>query len=137
MLQNVTQSDKTLPHRPFPLFLYDLAGTTEFLPPAAVLPEQFHGRTSKTSVVRGEVALMRAVLFDAVECFHKQASEPSQNAQRLAREAERRLFADDDQKRRARTALSLERDRNFLQRRSVMTTKVWESPFLNLHIRTR
>ena len=79
-------------HRPsLPLFLYDLTAAPQLLPPAAVLPEQFHGSpTAHTE--RGEVALMRAVLEDAVNCFQR-AHGPS--ADRLAKEAEKWLFGDD------------------------------------------
>ena len=96
MLQYITRSDKILHPRPLPLFPYDLAAILEFLPSAAVLPQQFHGRTSRTSAVRGEVELMRAVLLDAVECFCKYTGQPSNTARRRAYEAAQWLFADDD-----------------------------------------
>jgi hypothetical protein len=38
---------------------------------------------------------MRAVLFDAVECFRKHTSKSSCDDRRLAHEAEQWLFADD------------------------------------------
>jgi len=34
------------PRRQLPLFLYDLAGANEALPPVAVLPEQFYSSPS-------------------------------------------------------------------------------------------
>jgi hypothetical protein len=43
----------------------------------------------------GEVALMRAVLEDAIDCFQKQVRKSGRRAQRLAREAEDWLFKDD------------------------------------------
>ena len=95
MLQYITISDKILHPRPLPLLPYDLAAIVEFLPPAAVLPEQFHDRTSRTGTVRGEVELMRAVLFDAVECFRKYTGQPCRDARRRAYEAAQWLFADD------------------------------------------
>lgn len=65
------------------------------LPPAAVLPEQFYGVPVNVHAARGEVALMRAVLEDAIECFQKQDLKNGRRAQRLAREAEEWLFKDD------------------------------------------
>jgi hypothetical protein len=80
-------------HRPsLPLFLYDLTAASQLLPPAAVLPEQFYGSPTKAHTERGEVALMRAVLEDAVNCFQR-AHGP--NADRLAKEAEKWLFGED------------------------------------------
>jgi hypothetical protein len=85
-------------HRPaLSLFLYDLGAATRTLPPAAVLPEQFHGSPASAHALRGEVALMRAVLEDAIECFQKQSRKSGRRAQRLAREAEEWLFKDDQQ----------------------------------------
>jgi hypothetical protein len=83
-------------HRPaLSPFLYDLGAATHLLPPAAVLPEQFHGVPVTALASRGEVSLMRAVLEDAIECFQKQAFKSGRRAQRLAREAEEWLFKDD------------------------------------------
>lgn len=80
-------------HRPsLPLFLYDLTAATQLLPPAAVLPEQFYGPLARANGERGEVALMRAVLEDAVSCFQR-ASGP--NTDRMTKDAERWLFSDD------------------------------------------
>lgn len=85
-------------HRPaLSLFLYDLGAATRTLPPAAVLPEQFHGSPVGAHAARGEVALMRAVLEDAIECFQKQSRKNGRRAHRLAREAEEWLFKDDQQ----------------------------------------
>src|SRR5688572_29395137 len=83
-------------HRPaLSPFLYDLGAATRELPPAAVLPEQFHGSPLNMNAARGEVALMRAVLEDAIECFQKQSGKSGRRAQRLAREAEEWLLNDD------------------------------------------
>ncbi|MBM4254668.1 MAG: hypothetical protein FJ147_02090 [Deltaproteobacteria bacterium] len=80
-------------HRPaLPLFLYDLTAATQLLPPAAVLPEQFYGSVNRTDSSRGEVALMRAVLEDAISCFQR---TPSSNTDRTTQDAERWLFSDD------------------------------------------
>jgi hypothetical protein len=75
-----------------PLFLYDLKAATQLLPPAAVLPEQFHHSGSGLSSGRGEVALMRAVLEDAISCFQR---TPGPGTERLVKDAERWLFSDD------------------------------------------
>ncbi|MGE0683865.1 MAG: hypothetical protein AB7P69_23555 [Candidatus Binatia bacterium] len=85
-------------HRPaLSPFLYDLGAATRTLPPAAVLPEQFYGSPVGAHASRGEVALMRAVLEDAIECFQKQSRKSGRRAQRLAREAKEWLFTDDQQ----------------------------------------
>ncbi len=67
------------------------------LAPAAVLPEQFHDSPRQPSQVRGEVALMRSVLKDAVECFQKQFGTPRFRDYRIAREAEQWFLTDDYQ----------------------------------------
>lgn len=83
-------------HRPaLSPFLYDLGAATHILPPAAVLPEQFYSAPVNVYSSRGEIALMRAVLEDAIECFQKQSLKSGRRAQRLAREAEEWLFKDD------------------------------------------
>src|SRR5262249_26237241 len=79
---------------PLSLFLYDLSAAMQLLAPAAVLPVQFYGRPA-SDVARGEVALMRAVLLDALKCVHSQAGTPSPDEQRLAPEAQQWLFTDD------------------------------------------
>lgn len=85
-------------HRPaLSPFLYDLGAATRTLPPAAILPEQFHGSPIGVHAARGEVALMRAVLEDALECLQKQSRKTGRRAQRLAREAEEWLLKDDQQ----------------------------------------
>ena len=85
------RSQKT--YRPaLPLLLYDLSAATRLLPPETVLPEQFHGSSGQIDSSRGELALMRAVLEDAVHCFQRtQGAE----AARLAQEAERWFFTDE------------------------------------------
>ena len=85
-------------HRP-PLspFLYDLGAASQALPLAAVLPSQFYSSPVNANASRGEVALMRAVLEDAIECFQKQAFKSGRRVQRLAQEAEEWFFTDDQQ----------------------------------------
>jgi hypothetical protein len=63
---------------------------------AAVLPVQFFSPADRSYTDRGEVALMRAVLEDALQCVAKQFSHSGRRPQRLAREAEAWFFADDD-----------------------------------------
>jgi hypothetical protein len=70
---------------------------SELFSPAAVLPEQFSDSSDNVyKKVWGEVALMRAVLEDALNCFHKQFVSDRAHDQRLAREAHEWLFAEDD-----------------------------------------
>lgn len=76
-------------------FLYDLGAASQALPPATILPEQFYSSPAGTDTGRGEVALMRAVLEDAIGCFQKQSVKSGRRAQRLAKEAEEWLFTDD------------------------------------------
>jgi hypothetical protein len=67
----------------------------EFLGASAViLPEQFHTAPART-LEGGEVALMRAVLEEALECFQKQCLKSGRRAQRLANEAEDWIFSDE------------------------------------------
>jgi hypothetical protein len=63
--------------------------------PATVRPEQFYGSLLSTHKKRGEVALMCAVLDDALTCFQQQLVRRGQRPQRLAREAEKWFFSDD------------------------------------------
>jgi hypothetical protein len=78
-------------------FLYDLGAATRALPLAAVLPEQFHSSSSNVDTSRGEIALMRAVLENAIDCFQKQGRRSNRRTQRLAQEAEEWFFKDDQQ----------------------------------------
>jgi len=71
------------------------AASTQLLA-AAVLPVQFFSTSDRSYTERGEVALMRAVLEDALHCVAKQFSHPGRRPQRLAREAEAWFFADDE-----------------------------------------
>lgn len=78
-----------------PLLLYDLSAAHQTLPPAAVLPEQF-SHPVKPDRAHGEVALMYAVLEDALNCFQKLfIANAGKRSQRLAREAESWFFSDD------------------------------------------
>lgn len=65
------------------------------LAPAPVLPEQFAVRSLNGShPASGVRALMWAILEDAIASVQKQALTPSRRHQRLAREAEQWIFAD-------------------------------------------
>ena len=75
-----------------PLFLYDLSTATQILPLAAVLPEQFYSPAEHPDSSQGELALMRAVLEDAVHCFQKSQGT---DAAHLAKDAERWFLAND------------------------------------------
>ncbi|HXG19439.1 MAG TPA: hypothetical protein VNN62_10255 [Methylomirabilota bacterium] len=92
-----TRHMKSPPRPALSPFLYDLSAAMNDLPPAAVLPEQFYGSPVNTARARGEVALMRAVLEDAIDCLRKQSRKSGRRAQRLAQEAEEWLF-DNDQR---------------------------------------
>jgi hypothetical protein len=62
---------------------------------APIFPEQFHHSPDVTYKRRGEVALMYAVLDDAITCFQNGSFATARRAQRLAREAEAWFFAED------------------------------------------
>lgn len=77
--------------------LDDSDGINDQLFLAFVLPEQFHSTPVDAYAGTPEAALMRAVLEDAFNCFHKQFTSSGRNAQKLAQEAEEWFFAEDDQ----------------------------------------
>jgi hypothetical protein len=62
----------------------------------AVLPEQFYGPPRGTVETQSEVALMRAVLDDAIHCYQQQFATKTRHARRLAREAEAWFFDNDE-----------------------------------------
>src|SRR5215510_14623136 len=65
------------------------------LSPAPVLPEQFYVcATGSSHPASGVRALLWAMLEDAIVCIQQQALTPSRRHQRLAREAEQWIFAD-------------------------------------------
>jgi len=57
---------------------------------------QFFSPSARSYTERGEAALMRAVLEDALHCVAKQFSHRGRRSQRLAREAEAWFFAEDE-----------------------------------------
>ncbi|MGE0822414.1 MAG: hypothetical protein AB7G75_02650 [Candidatus Binatia bacterium] len=73
----------------------DRDGDEQISPVVLVLPEQFHGHADAGYKLSGEVALMFAVLDDAISCYRKGTVAKSRRAQRLAREAGVWLFSDD------------------------------------------
>ena len=73
----------------------DSEAASGMLAVSMVLPEQFYSRPTATDKVNGEVALMRAVLEDAINCFQKQPLKSGRRAQRPVKEAEEWLFTDD------------------------------------------
>ena len=73
---------------------YDMIMANLKLTPLAVLPSQFF--SPPRNHYKGEMALMYAVLEDAVKCFAKQFVEKKLRTKRLAEEAEEWFFADDE-----------------------------------------
>src|SRR5215470_2756301 len=61
----------------------------------SVPPEQFYGPRPGLASRCPEAELMRAVLEDAVLCFHKGLVHEERSVQRIGREAEEWLFSDD------------------------------------------
>jgi len=66
-----------------------------FFDSGAVAPELFFNSPASVCTLRGEAALMYAVLEDAVRCFREQFISRGQQARRLGREAEEWLFSED------------------------------------------
>jgi hypothetical protein len=89
------QSDKSSQHPASPAFFSDRGVANQLLSSIAILPEQFYTAPAGLDAARGEIALMRAVLEDAVGCFQKQLVNSGRRVQRLAREAEEWFFTDD------------------------------------------
>jgi hypothetical protein len=61
-----------------------------------ILPEQLDRFLNSPYQETGEIALMRAVLEDALKCFQRSAVSNKRRAQRLAKEAEDWFFARGD-----------------------------------------
>lgn len=66
------------------------------LAPDTVLPEQFYGPLRGAAHVSGELALMRAVLDDAIDCYLKRFVGCGQRIDRVAKEAETWLFSNEE-----------------------------------------
>jgi hypothetical protein len=73
------------------------ARTPFFFDSGAVAPELFFDPPASMCSLRGEAALMYAVLEDAVRCFREQFISEGPHAKRLGREAEEWLFSEDQQ----------------------------------------
>ena len=71
------------------------AAERETVIPAAILPKQFNGTPRRNYQVRGEIALIRTVLEDAIDCFQKQFDAPRFRDYRIAKEAEQWFFSND------------------------------------------
>jgi len=67
----------------------------ELLCYVSVLPEQVYDPLVRLANRQPEAELMRAVLEDALLCFHKGLVHQGRRVQRLAREAQEWLFSDD------------------------------------------
>ena len=89
-------NEKRSRSRVLPFFFHDLTSAIQILPPAAVLPEQLHSARAHPSLAEGTVALMRAVLVDAIDCFQNQERKNTVRARTLGQEAERWIFSDED-----------------------------------------
>jgi hypothetical protein len=74
----------------------DLVAVHDSFSPAAVRPAQFFNPSHSVDPSRGEVALLQAILEDAIRCFQKQFISRRPRTLRLAKEAEEWLFTDDD-----------------------------------------
>ena len=90
-----SQRDKSLRRSARPFLTSDLGVANQILSSSVVLPVQFYGSSAGLDTSRGEIALMRAVLEDALGCFQKQAVSSGRRVQRLAREAEAWFFTND------------------------------------------
>jgi len=71
-------------------------GTNELFSNLDILPVQFHCSPHSLYHEMGEIALMCAVLQDAINCFQRSAVSDTRRARRLAREAEEWVFANED-----------------------------------------
>jgi hypothetical protein len=94
--KHAIRNNKSVRSRTLPLSFCELTSTNHLLSPATVLPEQFYDHSVGMKCARGEVALMRAVLEDAVNCFQQQFVKHGPQVLHLAKEAEKWLFTDDD-----------------------------------------
>jgi len=87
-----SQSQPTAPPQPR---TDDRDTAQELLCYVSVLPEQVYDPLVRLANRQPEAELMRAVLEDALLCFHKGLVRQGRRVQRLAREAKEWLFCDD------------------------------------------
>lgn len=74
----------------------EVDGTSELFSSPEIPPAQFYCSPASPYHETGEVALMGAVLQDAINCFQRSAVSDKRRAQRLAREAEEWFFTGED-----------------------------------------
>jgi hypothetical protein len=89
------QRENSLQRPARPLSTSDLGAVSQILSSSSILPIQFYGSSAGLDTSRGEIALMRAVLEDAIGCFQKQTVNSGRRVKRLAREAEGWFFTTD------------------------------------------
>lgn len=78
-----------------PKFFDHAEASSNMLIPDLVLAEQFYNLSHCPHKPRGEIALLYAVLSDAVRCFRQQTGARGRRAQHLMREADEWFFAND------------------------------------------
>ena len=83
------------PKRSRPFLLDDLDKPKEKLGFSTIRPQQLYISPMNLSTVCPEIALMHAVLADAINCLQKQGTTNGRDTQRLVREAEEWVFSDD------------------------------------------
>ncbi len=83
---------KTTPR--FPVFSQE-EELADLFSPVTILPEQFFPPPAEVDRGRGERALMRAVLEDALFCFRKYGNAKRRSQRRSAQEAEEWFWAED------------------------------------------
>ncbi len=93
---NMIQIPEPLPPAPHAALEDTAEGGSLELLPDAVFPEQFYGPPRGAAHTQSQVALMRAVLDDAISCYQKQFVSHTRREQRLAQEAEAWFFTNDD-----------------------------------------
>lgn len=71
-------------------------GTSELFFNLDILPVQFHCSTHSLYHEMGEIALMCAVLQDAITCLQRSAVSDTRRTQRLAGEAEEWVFSEEN-----------------------------------------
>jgi len=95
-LHQETLHAKLFRHPTQPAWLDDPMGTDTIPSAQVVHPVQFYCSPIRSSKTCGEIALMHAVLEDAVDCFRKQFVSRRRRDQRLAREAEEWFLSESD-----------------------------------------
>ena len=94
--QRTTRTQAHVPARAYTPVLNMITAPPYELSPAAVLPEQFYDAARAGRHESGAVALIRAMLDDALACYQNLGSAKGRRNQRIANEAEAWLFSDED-----------------------------------------